>query len=557
MLWVVLYIFIPIIARTQPQTTTSFNFECAPPPPIDLDIYDGLMDWITYESYSGGHYVVEELEESIGAITLANLNDTDGDEMVDNEDSSVKKLPTGRNEIDLMRLVVNKPTPDVGGAVNLKIISGFIVLWESPSKETLVQMSNDEIQIQTSNLPVTYYIEAFQPSLNLRDIEIKASYNNSYDIVNATAIWTQETGSQYTPYYKYRCEDENDPHNNPSAASLDIVDNGGLIDRIDNKYISECGSRYGYGTCAKTSNSTPKDQVIGGRILYEFEIFPDEITEDPLYADRVFFDLTRQRHNHKWNLESGKHNLVDSGENYLFPIDQNPVKDIETPNDDDTSVDEDNMPDNGKIYQWDAPTIPISMTYPTYYGIIYGFIIKKATFHDFARFMLGNSGVNPFDVDNSPTPVQGSACSKFYNWSMIQYTKNENGNFVVDDEEVSHSTPVFNNGSGPPYILDPQNGSINIQVDPLANTEGYTATYDASIKRWNAVRSSNNSNYNSTGTGPWIIEIPSQVLITITPTNFGFPDGSNFSFSTFRTQENIYGKVNFINTEPFEYIDIH
>jgi hypothetical protein len=342
--------------------------------------------------------------------------------------------------------------------------------------------------------------------------------------VSATAIWTQESASQYTPYFKRVCE--NGPPNNPSAASLDI-DNNALITHIDNKLISVCGSRYGYGACAKSNGSLPQDQVIGGRILYEFNIFPQGISDDPLYSNVIFFDMTRQRHNHLWYLVSGHHTLSDIGENLLFPSDEDPPKDIEYPNDDNSSNDEDNTPENGKIYQWDAPTIPISMNYPTYDGIINGFIIKKATFHEFARFALA-----PF-VPNNQFPIQGSACSPFYNWSLIQYTKNENGKFVEDNDEVSFSTPVF------------------------VNTDGYIVSYNSSHNRWTALRSSNNINYYSSGNNPWIIEIPTQLVISITAANPGFQDGSTFSFSTFKSEENVYGKNNYLKLEASEYIDTY
>jgi hypothetical protein len=82
---------------------------------VDLVIHNGLKDWVTGTSYSGGQNLEEDEEETTGAVTVANLNNTDGDfdaggnEIVDVDETDVSVAgmnPPGRNEIDLMKLVV-------------------------------------------------------------------------------------------------------------------------------------------------------------------------------------------------------------------------------------------------------------------------------------------------------------------------------------------------------------------------------------------------------------------------------------------------------------------
>ena len=76
---------------------------------VDLVIHNGL------KGVSGGQEISEADEESKGAVTVANLNDTDGDgggTTADKDDNVVSvsgSNPPGRNEHDLMELTLKKP----------------------------------------------------------------------------------------------------------------------------------------------------------------------------------------------------------------------------------------------------------------------------------------------------------------------------------------------------------------------------------------------------------------------------------------------------------------
>jgi len=73
---------------------------------VNLRIFNGLNDQGNPGPF-GGNEVSDDDEESPGAITIANFNDTDGDGKNDNVDmDGVIASSTGRDELDLMKLII-------------------------------------------------------------------------------------------------------------------------------------------------------------------------------------------------------------------------------------------------------------------------------------------------------------------------------------------------------------------------------------------------------------------------------------------------------------------
>ncbi|MCS7188083.1 MAG: hypothetical protein RMK89_14200, partial [Armatimonadota bacterium] len=87
---------------------------------FDLDIADGQF----------GEIVPDNLEETEGALTVANLNDTDSNGIVDVNQSPV----TG--EKDLMKLVVRFGNTGSGGTATLRATNGgqLIKIWKNHDK---------------------------------------------------------------------------------------------------------------------------------------------------------------------------------------------------------------------------------------------------------------------------------------------------------------------------------------------------------------------------------------------------------------------------------------
>ena len=156
-------------------------------PAVNLRIFNG----------QSGPEILEAKEATQGAFTVANLNDTDGDGVIDNVDSAVLANGDGTsNEVDLMKLIISKPAnPPAGANLILTVVSGSVALWRSPSKGTAVPLVGGVYTIATDSMAAageTVWVEATDWSLIVGDIVLKLTYSadtDAQDIVTATGIW--------------------------------------------------------------------------------------------------------------------------------------------------------------------------------------------------------------------------------------------------------------------------------------------------------------------------------------------------------------------------------
>ena len=159
-------------------------------PAVNLTIFNG----------QDGPEIPEAKEETQGAFTVANLNDTDGDGVIDNQDQTVMANGAGTtNEVDLMKLVISKPAnAPAGSTMTLTVVSGSIALWQFPSKVTALPWSGG-YTIAVDTIPATgkiIWVEATAASSALRAIVLKLTYSAApgvEDIVKATGIWATQT----------------------------------------------------------------------------------------------------------------------------------------------------------------------------------------------------------------------------------------------------------------------------------------------------------------------------------------------------------------------------
>jgi len=515
---------------------------------MSMLIHDGL------EGVSGGAVVPDPLDLFRGAITVANLNDTDGDGQVDKDDLDVSVAganPPGRHEHDLMKLLIGKPAPaDAASAVRVRVVKGPVELWKdcAPPKrqskangqavlmQTIAAFTADENGDGVDDIAM--WIEGRAPS-ELRGIELVYEYQPSTgstnwvwcDTVRATALWVVRTSR--SPWRKRQAA--TGFPDNPSVGAggnLPDLDDPDPVKAINVDRRSVDGSRYGRGTMM---NIAGVDQRIGGRILHELEVTPSGVEQ----LD-VVFDVTRQLAERNYEVASGAL-MGQPVQSKDFPWQQTPVRDNEMPNDDTSVDDEDNQPTNRRLYSFDPPGVPRNVA-----AMDTAFAVIRMTFDEWVRVKLNNEAIKHDPEPRAPLAsglrvVQGSRASMKEDWHFVTYLKRSGaGTMVHDTTQATASAPIFT-GTG--------NGTAQATLAAHAVSEGYTATYDLANKRWTLTATCGLSVSDSkTGAVPagttWTVDLAvlgAKVVITQGAT--AFAHGDKFEFSVFRTGDPL-GKRN-------------
>ena len=444
MLFSMLIINSSVQAQSPPTRTAEGNLECE----IVLDIYDGFYDWVDGVSYSGSG-IPKDINKKFtpGAVTVANLNDTNGSGMgignngVDAMENQVLATAVGRNEIDLMKLVVRKKdkSASLSGDVILTKVFGSVRLWSTPSKGTEVDISAP-LAIPTSQLPKTYYIEATAVSGSLQDIEFSATYNGNDDRVRATAVWVEQTN-----HWIERVS-------TPIPQQVGLLENVGNLVRVailGDESVD--GSLYGYGEFKKKAvpwdSDNNKDKKNGGRILMEWQVFPSGA------KDIASFDVTRQRKTRTWSIEYAQQIFTPSAQNNMNfpfeadtePADFNQGEDVEEPNDDSGGNNkfEDRIPIDDLLYSWDAPSSFQTFDYNGVTEENLAFRVSKNWFKEFVRVRAKGS---PFN--NNDATLQGSRASEKFDWHCVYYI-NKDGEYemALDDKNINYAFPKIYQGA--------------------------------------------------------------------------------------------------------------
>ncbi len=157
---------------------------------LDLDIYHGGRESNPEEP------VLEDEEDTRGAFTVVNRNDTDANGNPDYNDIDVSATADGRDETDLMRLDISL-TPDslvevlpidgLDETVRLNVPSGAVKFWHFSTKGNPF---DPEIPLFAA-VEQKVWVEATEPSTGLGDIEIELDFMGVQDRVKATAIWPE------------------------------------------------------------------------------------------------------------------------------------------------------------------------------------------------------------------------------------------------------------------------------------------------------------------------------------------------------------------------------
>jgi len=472
---------------------------------VELVIHNGL------EGYSGGQEIKGEDKVKKGAITVANLNDTNGDTKVDkDQEKVVKDGEKGRDEIDLMKLIVKKPVPDLKGNAKLKIVSGDIKLWEKSTKEKEITVDkNKEVEFKTDDLPKTLWIEARSPSAKPRDIELELEYKGTKDKVLATAVWVAKS----RVFAKRQAKDgfPDNPVPGPGKDLPELTKATVLDNILEDKAVD--GSRYGHGFFDAMGKV---DRRYGGRILWEFKTQPEG-----LESLGVEFDVTRQIQYRLFAIVNGKTIAKEPFSQKTFPWLQTPAKDNEEPNDDGNDDDEQNQPSKGLLYSFDAPSGSATAG-------VDAFQMLRFTFVEWVRIK-----VNGEAFKNIQDKVEGSRASVNYAWHTVVYLKRGPGKRMVEDKDATSASE--------PVLTGPGDGTATIALMGGAVTEGFTATYELKTGKWTLTGTSGDSVSVAQPKVPagtmWVLTIPKKITLTITQGKTAFPDKVHFDFSVFKTAD--------------------
>ena len=416
--------------------------------PVDLVISSG----------QGGAAVPAAVEETVGAFTVANLNDSDSSSAADNGQNNVQ------GEKDLMQLELKRPTgAENNDAVTLTIGAG-VKLWSTSTKGTAVT----DLSFEASELPKTLWAEATSDSAALRDITLTLTWNGMSDTVRATAIWATKSGFR------------NDNPSSKLAAAAVVLDTTITVDggtwvagdhiiifsatpAVDGSWPRKeyeivaidgltlfldmlivrawpAGSEVRLGMSREIDNEDMvKSFVLGGGKLgsahvspvannameMQFTVGPPGIGNEP----GIMFDITRQKESICWRFDFGKwiENPVTMGEDGFTPVFPSnfPAGD-EVPNDDSpnhSQQDEESSPTDNHIYSRDMPGRRDDSS------TLLGYDIRFNMF-EFVRVKLDGGA-----FDNNNGQVEGSRCSLKVPWqSRMELLQDPNTKVSKGDE---------------------------------------------------------------------------------------------------------------------------
>jgi hypothetical protein len=323
----------------------------------------------------------------VGAVTVANINDSNGNGIPDKDDSPVA------NEKDLMKLKL-AGFGGLDGKVRLTLSNSNIKLWNTDLKSSIVSLTGVntlDIPIPIGNpLDLTFWVEATTASTSLRDIVITMSYidnsNTIYpnlDQLKATAIWVDKTDMK-----------------NSSSQSL-----WSDVQSPMNINFNNVG-HFGHNR----ANGVGILNVIG----FQFTIFPPDAGSIP----QVKFDIGRQIEGQEWNVIN---NTVTPNGAAYGPLSSN---DIAT--DDGAQTDESLNPVNNHLYSYDSPGTAFQTIQTSSSGDTITQVIIRKNFNEFVRVSFDGN------VPSGNT-LAGSRCSHKVPWQMALWVWKSGTNTIYQN----------------------------------------------------------------------------------------------------------------------------
>jgi hypothetical protein len=348
----------------------------------------------------GGQFppeIAEADEWNRGAFTVANLNDTDGDAIIDRNDDMIDG-----GERDLMRIVLHRPTPDLGGTVELKVRPASAVVWLRFDKD-----ARPPSLVFPSNQDTVLWVEATAASAAVRDIVLELEYRFprglARDTVRATAVWATVLGLR----------------NGAGQAPSPDADGANV-----QAWIAAHGGSLGMQVVPVTGQQPVQ---FFNNVELGFTVAPPGIGNEAAVA----FDISRRRTTEGVTIRTFAGQRVDRT---VAPADPFPAGD-ELPNDDGLGGDdEDVVPTNDHVYSFDGPG-PEADNWDQRLGAQ---IVRNANFEEFVRVRF--DGTRP-----AGNRVDGSRSSEKLLWFSRSDIRKAEGatTFGVSSSSSGQGNPAF------------------------------------------------------------------------------------------------------------------
>ncbi|MCI0361548.1 MAG: hypothetical protein L0211_23945 [Planctomycetaceae bacterium] len=370
---------------------------------------DGELDLIIHDGQTKKEVLPPD-EDKTGAVTVANMNDTDADGHTDNTDpNGVEETRTGadrhgRNEVDLMKLIIKKPDPYFPGTPVTVLVNApaKAQLWKDelkkiPLPEYNVTTGNATWDVWGAGDKKEVWVEILTPSDEVADISLTLFHGtHEPDVVKATGVWAWTTAEIF------------------SDTNWDALAGTIWRTQMDQKLQNDVEAYGGTGKRGPMLMTGSTDQVIRNVMAMRFTVTPTDVST---VLSRVKFDITRQKELKDWTQTPEE--LVP------MPKETVPWPQLwEVGNDDKDNTDESPaVLEGGHMFVVDDPRLPDLQTPPLTYWQRWRYL----NFREFMRVRFDwkrPAGYNPNPTPPPPPPINpndlyfidGSQCSGKEPW---------------------------------------------------------------------------------------------------------------------------------------------
>jgi hypothetical protein len=333
-------------------------------PEVDMVIYHGqggaavdkTKERVTDQLDANGNPVLDangnRIKVGEGAFTVANMNDTDNDTFADytsddHEANGGHAAANGRNEVDLIKVVLKKPSIyHAGDTMTFSVTFGngtsdSSKIWKDEFRDEEANVS-ESFSFGATETEKVYWVELISPSVEIGDYHLSYGYMEGgfTDYASATAVWATATLI-----------------NDDNATAAQVLAANPRIEQDPAHQSTEDALKLwgGTGLIPSSFKGSPLREFFANGILMQFKVTPVGIWN---YDHIVKFDITRRIADKDWvKTPTGALRKV---EDVPFPAD----KESSTEDTDGGNGITDDPDKDGYMYSYDAPAAVFAANYP-------------------------------------------------------------------------------------------------------------------------------------------------------------------------------------------------